>query len=296
MSHFGKRFGQLVYQKREEKGWSLAQLAVAVYGDDGVGGDRRKADVQKLEAGQSKKPNTRTIKRYREALELTQEEIDACRTPQELELAQFAEKLFDVIADASRALGLTDDYMAAVADRYAEGNPGNFDGALNGLKAALEAAAQEKARTTNLDVGEFFAQVTALNAAGEIDEADAALEAELAKRRDLREKQKAEDGAILDKAITQAVATRNADLFANRTLEKIKLDEPDLGTQFVELRSMFVERYQTGLRFGAPFALEAAIGLAKRCAEIAPSPYHHAMAQNDRGVALQNQGTRTEGK
>lgn len=75
---FGQRFGDLIARKREERGWSFAQLAVAAYGDDGHGGEKRKADVQKLEAGNSRKPNAATIRKYRLALDLKQEEIEAC--------------------------------------------------------------------------------------------------------------------------------------------------------------------------------------------------------------------------
>ncbi|MEL7260022.1 MAG: hypothetical protein AAGK69_01515, partial [Pseudomonadota bacterium] len=78
MSTFGARFGALISRKREERGWSFAQLAVAAYGDDRKGGESRKADVQKLETGGSAKPNAATIRKYRVALDLTQDEIDAC--------------------------------------------------------------------------------------------------------------------------------------------------------------------------------------------------------------------------
>ncbi|MEM9870722.1 MAG: hypothetical protein AAF822_05660 [Pseudomonadota bacterium] len=295
MSTFGARFGALISRKREERGWSFAQLAVAAYGDDGKGGESRKADVQKLETGGSAKPNAATIRKYRVALDLSQYEIDACRTPAEIELAQFARSLFDVIAGAAQAAGLTEDYALAVSERYAEGNPDDFQGALAGLKGALEDKAAERARPSNLPPDDMLAQIDEMNDAGDIDEADAALDAYMDTRRAERQQRDAEDTRILTRAIQQAVATRNPEKFADRTLELIKLDSPSAKDRFDRLRAMFVERYEHGLRHGTPFALMAGIGLARKCIDIAPTPYLTAMAQNDLGTALQQQGTRTAG-
>ena len=300
MSDFGTLFGKLVAREREKRGWSLAQLAVAAYGDDGEGGETRKSDVLKLEHGTSRKPNAATIRKYRIALDLEQTDIDACRTPAEIELAHFADRLFSVMAEAAKQAGLPEDFTAALSERYAEGNPANFDGALNGLKAALETAAQDQARgamPSNLGqaVDDIVARIDAMNDAGDIDEADAELDADLARRRAERDRQNAEDSRILEKAITQATYTRNADKLAERALALVQLGKPGAEDQFHALRAMRDERYQEGLRLGTPFALEAAIGLAKQCDSIAPTPYLRAMAQNDLGIALQDQGIRIEG-
>ena len=264
MSTFGARFGALISRKREERGWSFAQLAVAAYGDDGKGGESRKADVQKLETGGSAKPNAATIRKYRVALDLSQDEIDACRTPAEIELAQFARSLFDVIAGAAQAAGLTEDYALAVSERYAEGNPDDFEGALAGLKAALEDKEAERAHPSNLPPDDMLAQIEAMNDAGEIDEADAALEAYIAARRTERQQRDAEDFRILTRAITQAVTTRNAQRYADRTLELIQLDSLSGVDCFERLRAFQDERYEEGLRLGTTFALVSAIGLARK--------------------------------
>jgi len=293
---FGERFGALIAAKREERGWSFATLAIEAYGDNGQGGESRKADVQKLEAGGSKKPNAATIRKYRLALDLTQDEIDACRTPEEVELAQFARDLFDVIADAAQAAGLSEDYALAVAERYAEGNPHDFKGALAGLKSALEDKMTERNRPSNLPPDDMLAEIEAMNDAGDIDEADAAIEAYMDTRRTERRQRDAEDSRILIRAISQAVATRNPDKYADRTLELIQLDSPSAKDSFDRLRYLCKERYQNGLRHGTPFALTAAIGLARKSIDIAPTPDLIAMAHNDLGNTLWQQGTRTAGR
>ncbi len=300
MPSFGERFGALIAAKREEHGLSFAQLAVAAYGDDGKGGESRKADVQKLEAGGSRKPNAATIRKYRLALDLTQEEIDACRTAQEIELAQFARQLFEVIAEAAKASGLSEDLALAVSDHYAQNNAGNFEGALAGLKDALKEAAKELERgrlPSNYEqaVDTIVARINALNQDGEVDQAYADLQVEAARRAEARAQQTAEDGRILDMLITQATLANDADGLAEAHLQRIRLESPGAEDSFHRLRDLWRERYEDGLRFGTPFALDAAAGLARKCAAIAPTSYLCAMAQNDLAVALRNQGTRTQG-
>ncbi|MBY4891784.1 hypothetical protein KUL25_03275 [Rhodobacteraceae bacterium N5(2021)] len=299
-SHFGQRFGVLIARKREERGWSLAQLAVAAYGDDSNGGETRKADVQKLEAGNSRKPNAATIRKYRLALDLTQEEIDACRTPEEIELAQFAKALFDVIAEGAKAAGLTEDLALAVSENYAENNHGNFKGALASLKDALSKAAEAQRRgdfgsNFETDAEKFIQHINARNREGEIDEAYTDLQAEAASRAERREAMLAEDTRILDLLITQAAMANDADGYAQAQLQRVQLDSPSAEDTFKRLRALQGERYEEGLRLGTPFALTAAAGLARKCAEIAPTPYRRTMAQNDLAIALEAQGIRTQG-
>ena len=48
---------------------------MVAYGDDGAGGEKRKADVLKLEQGKSAKPNAATQKKFRDALGITTDEV-----------------------------------------------------------------------------------------------------------------------------------------------------------------------------------------------------------------------------
>lgn len=300
VSDFGTRFGALIAAKREERGLSFAQLAVAAYGDDGKGGETRKADVQKLETGGSKKPTAATIRKYRLALDLSQEEIDACRTAEEIELAKFAKALFEVIVEGAKAAGLTEDLALSVSDHYAQNNQGNFEGALASLKSALEMAAEEQARgrlPSNYEraVDEIVDRVTALNDAGEIDQAYADLRAEAARRKADRDRLLAEDGRVLEMLITQATMANDVEGYAQAHLERIRLGNPSPEDSFHALREVQDERYNHGLRYGTPFALSAAAGLARTCADIGPTSYLRAVAQNDLGAALKEQGIRMAG-
>ncbi len=299
-SNFGQRFGTLIARKREERGWSLAQLAVAAYGDDGASGEKRKADVQKLEAGNSRKPNAATIRKYRLALDLTQEEIDACRTPEEIELAQFAKALFGVIAEGAKAAGLTEDLALAVSDHYAENNQGNFEGALGSLKDALSKAAEAQKdgalpSNSESDTEDFIKRIKARNQEGDIDTAYVYLQREAARRAEAREGMLAEDARILDLLITQAATANDADGYAQACLQRVQLDSPSAEDTFHRLRAEQSKRYNEGLRLGTPFALGTAAAIARTCADIAPSPYLNALAQRDLASVLLVQGARTAG-
>ncbi|MEO0678251.1 MAG: hypothetical protein AAFZ02_11910, partial [Pseudomonadota bacterium] len=118
----------------------------------------------------------------------------------------------------------------------------------------------------------------------EIEKADA----ELAR-------QKARLERYYDRAIAQAVLTRDADAYAGRSLERIRLNILSQEDQFHALRALRREHLKNGLRTGAPFLLASAIGLACQCEAIATTLYLRAMAQNDLAIALQNQGIRTSG-
>jgi tetratricopeptide (TPR) repeat protein len=75
---FGRRFGALVRRKRGEQAWSQENLAEAALGDPA-----RKGMISQLENGRVRNPQQRTVERIAEALAISDEEVDACRSVSE---------------------------------------------------------------------------------------------------------------------------------------------------------------------------------------------------------------------
>ena len=297
MPTFGERFGALIRGKREDRGWSYAQLAVAAFGDDGAGGETRKSDAQKVELGKSAKPTARTIKRFREALGLTQAEIDACRTPEEIELARFAKQLFAVIADAVAQSDVSDALALELTDRYAAGNTDDFDGALRGLRRALHVAAEDRARgrlpSNTLDaVDQVIAKMDALNDAGQVDQAEAELQTAIRASEDREAQEKSARLRLHGKGIAQAILTRSVDNAVIHELARLALDHPDPATRFDPLRKARRDWYERGRDKGLNFDLRVAIGLARESRAIAVGPDQIVAALNNLGTALKTLGAR----
>ncbi|WP_416881550.1 tetratricopeptide repeat protein [Marivita sp.] len=296
MSNFGKRFGALIARKREDRGWSFSELAVAAYGDDGQGGETRKSDVQKLEIGGSAKPTARTIKRYRDALGLTQEEIDACRTPEELQLAQYAEALFDVIKGAVAQTDVSDDLAHELSERYAAGNPEDFEGAVRGLMRALEIAAK-RPTTGNLDtdVNDIIAEVKRLNEEGQLEDAaralDEALEAELAEE----ERRAAGIDALIREGIDQAILMRDIEKAAALVARQVERETPDPTKRFEVLSSTIEIWLNRGRDKGLAFDLEVSIRLARTLLEVSKSEDERGASFVWHGIGQQTLGERESG-
>ncbi|MEL6914801.1 MAG: hypothetical protein AAFP13_09890 [Pseudomonadota bacterium] len=198
------------------------------------------------------------------------------------------------------ALRTERQFLISIVQNFVPETGDDFAAAMANVTSALAAAARRLdlgAQPSNLgeEVDAIVAEVRALNHAGDTKGALARLREDTARRRAQRERQLAADGRVLDEAMAQAEFVNDAESYADFALERIRLDAPSVEDQFQQLRELFIDRYQTGLRTGAPFVLISAIGLARQCEGIAPTPYLRAMAQNDAAVALQNQGIRTEG-
>ena len=297
MSHFGERFGQLIRRKREDRGWSFAQVALAVYGDDRQGGETRKGDVQKLEQGRSRQPNARTIKLFRDALGLTQGDIDACRSAAELELARYAERLFAVMQGAVAKAGVSPDLARDLADRYAEGNPDNFETALRELARAVEVAAAQHARgalpsNTDEQVDRIIAEVERLNIEDSIGAGSDYIRRALAASRDRIAQQQAAHLRLIETGLSQAVLDRSVDDAATLELERWRLD----GGGFGALRARFIEWYERGRDKGLAFDLQVSIALAGASEDHARNADDRGAALNDLGIALQTLGQRESGK
>ena len=73
---FGARFGELVRTKRGIEGYTQEQLAFKAFGPKG-----RVATISDLESGKTPNPHAKTIDALVVALNITEEEIEACRRP-----------------------------------------------------------------------------------------------------------------------------------------------------------------------------------------------------------------------
>ena len=115
--------------------------------------------------------------------------------------------------DHAAQLKLSEALVIALAYKYAEGNASDFDGALAGLERALEVAANERDRgklpsNTDHAVDDIIAKIDAMNEAGEIEEASAALNAEYDAQKARAEEAAAALSRLNEKGIAQAILAR----------------------------------------------------------------------------------------
>ncbi len=75
---FGAAFGRLIKRKRAEQRMTKAQLACALYPNLPVEeAEKRKGDISKHETGKVPNPTAQTIKRPSDALDITDDDLDA---------------------------------------------------------------------------------------------------------------------------------------------------------------------------------------------------------------------------
>lgn len=169
MPHFGARFGRLTKAKREDLGWNYAPTALAVYGNDGQGGETR-SEARARQNKKTKHSHVETIPRRPWSIS---GEIDACKTDADFVLERYADQLFDTIkATVAQVQYIPDELVQALSETYAAGNPNDFDTALRELTNAIQHAATDRARgllPSNVDaaVAALIARMDALKTLGE---------------------------------------------------------------------------------------------------------------------------------
>lgn len=183
--------------------------------------------------------------------------------------------------------------VIALAETYAEGNPDDFDSALNGLKRALEVAAEERAKgalpsNTSDAVDVVVRRIDDLNDAGRVTEGVAEIRRALAALADEVARQKAAQGRMLDKGIAQAVLARDVDLAVEMELGKLDLE----GGRFEELCRVRNLWYERGRDQGLRFELEVAIALAESELDLAAGADELGTALDNLGKALATLGVR----
>ncbi|KPP93060.1 MAG: hypothetical protein HLUCCA08_10700 [Rhodobacteraceae bacterium HLUCCA08] len=296
MSAFGRKFGALVEAERERRGWSFAQLALAAYGDDGAGGDKRKGDAQKVCIGRHK-PNAATIRKYRLALDLTQDAIDACKDPgQKAGEDARTDDLTRAAADQMERLnaaGVTERSITELARTIAE-DVEDLPTAWAELQNAMDIAVRvQREGATPSNHGDFvdtvLAEVARLSREGLHGKATDALAEAWA-----REEQEtaARKARIAASAVEQAVLDRDADTAATWLVRQAEADGP-VGVD--ALRTVFMEWYEHGRDKGLNFDLEVAIALARLIRDQAQTADQRGAAGNDLGNALATLGERDSG-
>ncbi len=277
-----KTFGMAVRASRVDQGMTLAELSEATFGNA-----ERKGFLSQVELGR-RGITPLTAGKIAQALQLDDKElapmldnrepVDESPTPQDALAAQMAEA---AVAKSGPDIGET--LLMALAYRYAETDPTDPKAAYQGLEAALNAAEKLKAQAalkSNVSdaVDQVLDEVQALNAAGQLDEAAAAVdraladEAEGSKRRTLR---------LLEVGLEQDVLRGDAESAAGREIARVGLDHEYPCGQLSALFVVAEKRLEEGRNQGRAFDLRLASCLFRYCSDL-------AVDQSDKAAALGN--------
>lgn len=266
-----KAFGQAVQRARSLRGWTLDQLGNAI--DPPVG----KSLVSKIEKGRKDTLNSRTVGRFIKALNLDENWIDKflhVDTTDDGDETK-AERDADIIID--RALredvteGASEELLIQLANTYAEGTHKDRDTAYNSVRNALAAYARLKSAGLGDNSADalhnaIMAEVTALNDAGELDNAEAKLEdAERAMKAAHQDEEKRKDQQItnmLNNRIAQDRLRDRPDLAADRLIQNTR-DHREGGTLFDTISKKADEWSEQGNKDGDLFTLQVALNIAK---------------------------------
>ncbi|MFT7253921.1 MAG: tetratricopeptide (TPR) repeat protein [Paracoccaceae bacterium] len=190
-------------------------------------------------------------------------------------------------------------FIVALSYRYAEGgNPENFEAALLGLARALEVAANSSSTlpsNTSDAVDAVLAEVDRLNNLGKLDEAAAAIEAEIRASEDREAQEKSARLRLFNKGITQSILTRSVEHAVKFEYAKVQLDHPAPTAHFDALRAIQIEWYQRGRDKGLDFDLSVSITLAHHCLALGQNADQRGEALIDLGVSFGTLGERETG-
>ncbi|MEX0284073.1 MAG: tetratricopeptide repeat protein [Paracoccaceae bacterium] len=182
---------------------------------------------------------------------------------------------------------LSESLVIALARKYAEGSPMDFEAAYAGLERALEVAAEARDRlpgNVSDAVTVVERRVRELNDAGEVDAAEDALWEEL-------ERAEAAQLRLVERGLEQVVLTRNVNRAVALEMKKWTLEDGGFQDLQVVQDVWYVRGRDKGLRFD----LEVSIGLAEVCCGRATTNDERGTALNDKGVALWTLGQRESG-
>lgn len=268
-----KAFGTAVKRARALRGWTLDELGAKF--SPAVG----KSFISKVEKGRKEALGARTVGRFINVLELEESWIDRFLGAEETEdsgetqIERDADRLIKAVTlDPDIPQG-SEDLLILLANQHAKGDYSDRITAFVGLREALLAAERIRARGEmppgNADA-QFHAilrEVAALNAEGELDAADAVLEAE---ERRMFQAFKAEQDrmdqraqAMLERRLDQDRLRDDPAAAADRLIKDLLRQAP-AGGVFGATDDLLNEWRERGERQGDPFDLRVALLLANR--------------------------------
>jgi tetratricopeptide (TPR) repeat protein/transcriptional regulator with XRE-family HTH domain len=302
-------FGRLVRERRQARGWSLEVLAAEAFP-----GSTNKGYVSRIERGLVPNITRDTVRNVARPLGIDPEAIPpSLRWPEAVAAVrdtntiahQIQDQLNRLVAaqeDRSREFGIKEGMLIALARRYAEGSPGDFDTALAGLERALEVAEQERTRgrlPSNISdaVDAVIARIDSLNESGELDAGQAVLEAELKSLDEEDARRHAIRARLYEKGVAQAILNRDVASAFGFVIKRFDLEAPlDADERYHLFRSVFIDWLQRGEELGLKFDLEVAIALGKEALSRSAKPEHRCTSLNDLSAALFVLGERESGE
>ena len=285
---FGAAFGRLVKRRRSEQRITQGQLAAKLFPKIENAEDTRKGDISKLENGKVANPQTTTIKKIADILDITEAEIDQLQREAQTPAAQKLDHLNTLSRDALELLAsrfdiekprrLSDSELVGVLTQKAEdfhryrAEIEAIDERTKGL-GNLKAAAREAAERLDFD------EVENLLAMVDITETEIAAQTKMLRASNALMRGRAEQAyTILEAA---------ADSFAS--LSPLAPSQRRISNAHV--------LNQHGLRYGGT-GMALSIKMLQTALEplsIDENPTLWAYARNSLGNALQVQAQRTEG-
>lgn len=300
-----RSFGQLVRERREALGWSQEALAAAAFP-----GSTNKGYISRIENGKVPNVTRETVRNIARALGIEPENIPAAlrwpgATAEVKNTNTIAHEIQDQLArliaakeDLSREFGIKEGMLIALARRYAEDNPRNFDAALLGLERALEVARDERERgrlssNTSDAVDAIISRINVFNEEGDLEAGKATLDAELALLDKEDQYRRAARLRLHQKGVAQAIMIRSVSDACHHTISTIKLKAAsELSKHFELLIESFLDWYDTGLKRGLNFDVEVALCVANGALSHAVGPVQRGIARNCLGFAHRTLGER----
>jgi len=298
---FGAAFGLLVHARRNEKDWTIGDLAEFVFSDRAdPRAKSNETEISRLENGHIDRPQHKTVRRYTKALDIKADDVETLRAstkdPDAGKMAALSKHLTQIPqAQQARESGISETALINLVRPIAE-DVEDMGTALIELTRAVEIAVRVQAEgriTSNHGdfVDEVLRRVAELARNG--DYADAADEIEQALSREEAESQ-ARKLRLLDSQVELAILARDPAATAARLVRKADTragGRADLPA----LRSLAIEWRDRGRDKGLNFDLEVAIALDHLNLPRTSTAEERGYVLNDLGTALGTLGEREPG-
>ena len=304
-----EEFGRAVEFERSRRGWKLNDVASRISEmDAGRTGLKTNAPgrsfLSDIEKGK-RSISASTVGKLIHALEMPESWLirflDAApdhadeETPQDHD----TEQLIAAAQNSPAAADLSESLLIAVAYGYAHGSHRELKTAYDGLRAALESAAElqrraELPQNTGAQVDAVMRRMVALNREGRLNDAALAVDAALSDMADEELALIARKSALLDLGVDQDRRRNDPGAAAKRLYAKLRL-EAHPGGLFNALRRLALEWSERGSDQGISFDAEVAVHLARSLLDRARGAGERSRAQLQLGYALRTVGERDAG-